>query len=215
MSRIRDSFTFLPHKLCRSVAPVGFYLFIILFLDMKKAFSAACLHHWSICSLIKSSLTGDMCLVVHGEQMMFFFFSLLAVNFAFLGPFSAVGCSLICRLDSTEPILWLIINCVIKVCVGVCVWLARVGVEECNLQSTLHYLQLLSFYFWCFRAMHSAAGTKLPKSRGMYSRSKSRRWYCFIKRAMCSWVWLDFPFCPQVKTSFFFERRHIWRLWPT
>lgn len=103
------------------------------------------------------------------------------VNPAFLGPFSAVGCSLICRLDSIEPNLWLIINCVIKVCACVCVWVGGwmcvwlAGSSE-GMQPAVCLLCIISSFFYSvaeilyFTIRRLTIGvTLIPASPGMYT----------------------------------------------
>ena len=101
-----------PHKLCRAE---GFYFFFHFFIFVyKKLIRAAYSRcNWSICSFLPFNKIEPklmMCgLLVHDELVNdpFFFFFFLVVNpaffFFFLGLCSAVGCSLICRLDSIEP----------------------------------------------------------------------------------------------------------------
>lgn len=107
------------------------------------------------------------------------------VNPAFAGPHTAVGCSLICRLGSIGPNLQLIINCVIKVCVGL-----RGGVEESNLQSALLHFSFRSCVFIVnsrFRRRYLTTGIKLFTShvdgrmQHLQEAKKGRRGCCFIK----------------------------------
>lgn len=70
----------------------------------------------------------------------------------------------------------------------------RREVEECNLQSTLHYLQLFFYSFTVLRSRTRCLTTGV-KLFNMYNtcKSRSRRGgYCFIKRAMPGRVRLHF-----------------------
>lgn len=184
-----------PHKLCRAE---GFYLSYFFIFVHKKLIPAAYSHyHRSICSFLPFNKIEPQlmmcCLLVHDELVNGPFLNFfLVVNPAFFflffpGLCSAVGCSLICRLDSIELNLWLIIYRVIKVCIG-----GGGRREECNLQSTLHYLQLFFYSFTVLRSRTRCLTTGV-KLFNMYNTCKSRRGgYCFIKRAMPGRVRLNF-----------------------
>lgn len=124
----------------------------------------------------------------------------MVVNPAFFcffpGLCSAVGCSLICRLDSIELNLWLIIYCVIKVCIGGGGRREEGGGRWRNATCSLLCI-IYNFFFYSFTVLRSRTRclTTGVKLFNMYNtcKSRSRRGgYCFIKRAMPGRVRLHF-----------------------